>query len=158
MEIVKVIGAPRTSFNRHRRMSDLVRTQVQHFKQVAHTLDAEAHKELPHHAVLTEHDAAMFIHAMTKLMRRKKVKAMPARRKKTAQEETVFALAAEAEVEKKSRGKKKKGKTKVEKKRKKKEKKLKKRETAAKERDSAAKKATKKKSGPSKKATSRSKR
>lgn len=150
MEIVKVIGAPRTSFNRHRRMSDLVRTQVQHFKQVAHTMDAEAHKELPHHAVLTEHDAAVFIHAMTKLMRRKKVKAMPARRKKTAQEESVFAIAAEAEVEKQPRGKKKKGK--------KKEKKLKKHETAAKERDSVAKKATKKKSGPSKKANSRSKR
>lgn len=175
MEIVNVIAVPRTSFNKDRRMSDLVRTQVQHFKHLAHVMGEDAHAEIPHHAVLTEHDAAQFIHAMTKMLKRKKVTAMPARRRTVAPEETVFPIAAEAE-EKKPRGKKAKSKTtknkttkrkaKSEKKQKKEAKKLKKRAVAAKEKKSsaklenkkAAKKATTKKAGVSKKAGKRSTR
>ena len=111
MEIVKVIGAPRASFNKHRRISDLVRTQVQHFKHLAHTMGPEAHEEIPHHAVMTEHDAAVFIHAMTGLVRRPKGKTVPIRKAKAAKKEIVFAIAA-VEEEKKPRRRKAKSKAK----------------------------------------------
>ncbi|HWA93061.1 MAG TPA: hypothetical protein VG844_00565 [Terracidiphilus sp.] len=169
MEIVKVIGAPRASFNKHRRISDLVRTQVQHFKHLAHTMGPEAHEEIPHHAVLTEHDAAVFIHAMTGLVRRPKGKTVPIRKAKAAPKETVLELAAAAEEERKPRRRKAKskaksgGKTQAKKTAAKRkvgksaEKSAVKKKAAVKK--TSAKKATAKKSGAKKKATGkRSKR
>jgi hypothetical protein len=65
MEPVQVPAVPREAFNKHRRISDLVRKQVEHFRHIEEKLPSEARAKLPQHDIVTEDDAARYIHAVT---------------------------------------------------------------------------------------------
>ncbi len=65
MEPVLVPSVPKEAFNKHRRISDLVRKQVEHFKHIEEKLPADVREKLPHHTITTEDDAARYITAMT---------------------------------------------------------------------------------------------
>jgi hypothetical protein len=65
MEPILVPGTPKEAFNKHRRISDLVRKQVEHFKHIEERLSDEVRASLPQHEVVTENEAARYISAMT---------------------------------------------------------------------------------------------
>lgn len=65
MEPILIPSVPREAFNKHRRISDLVRKQVEHFKHIEEKLSADVREKLPHHTITTEDDAARYIAAMT---------------------------------------------------------------------------------------------
>ena len=65
MEPILVPEPPRKAFNKDRLISDLVRHQVEHFKHVEESLPADVRAKIPQHAIVTENDAARYIHAMT---------------------------------------------------------------------------------------------
>ncbi len=65
MEPILIPGVPREAFNKHRRISDLVRKQVEHFKHIEEKLPTDVREKLPQHAITTEDDAARYITAMT---------------------------------------------------------------------------------------------
>lgn len=69
MEIIHVPAPPREAFNKHRRVSDLIRKQVEHFKHLENKLPADLRGSIPQHHVVTEDDAARYIAAMTRLLR-----------------------------------------------------------------------------------------
>ncbi len=71
METIRVPVAPREAFNKNRRVSDLIRKQVDHFKHVEPKLPAEVREAIPRHAIVTEDDAARYISAMTRALRGK---------------------------------------------------------------------------------------
>jgi ribosomal protein L35 len=79
MELILVPGPPPSAFNKHRRVSDLIKKQVEHFKHLEEKLSAEERAKLPNHAVVTEDDAARYIAAFTRHLLAKKV--TPASRK-----------------------------------------------------------------------------
>jgi hypothetical protein len=102
MEPIPVPGPPKSAFNKHRRISDLIKKQVEHFKHLEYKISPEARATLPQHGIVTEDDAARYITAMTRFLAGVK----PARefrkvenlRPPSAQEsEPGLALAAEAE-------------------------------------------------------------
>lgn len=68
MEPIRVPAPPKQAFNKHRRMSDLIRKQVHHFKHLEQKLPDEVREQIPQHHVVTENDAAQYIAAMTKLL------------------------------------------------------------------------------------------
>jgi hypothetical protein len=65
MEPILIPSVPREAFNKNRRISDLVRKQVEHFKHIEDKLSADVREKLPHHTITTEDDAARYISAMT---------------------------------------------------------------------------------------------
>ena len=65
MEPILVPEPPKKAFNKGRLISDLVRHQVEHFKHVEESLPPDARAKIPQHAIVTEDDAARYIHAMT---------------------------------------------------------------------------------------------
>ena len=65
MESILVLSVPKEAFNKHRRISDLVRKQVEHFKHIEEKLPTDVRENLPQHAIITEDDAARYIAAMT---------------------------------------------------------------------------------------------
>jgi hypothetical protein len=65
MEPILVPGTPKEAFNKHRRISDLVRKQVEHFKHIEERLSDEVRASLPQHDVVTENEAARYISAIT---------------------------------------------------------------------------------------------
>jgi hypothetical protein len=65
MEPVQIPAVPREAFNKHRRISDLVRKQVEHFRHIEKKLPPEVQAKLPQHEIVTENDAARYIHAVT---------------------------------------------------------------------------------------------
>jgi len=65
MEPILIPSVPREAFNKHRRISDLVRKQVEHFKHIEDKLPTDVREKLPQHAITTEDDAARYITAMT---------------------------------------------------------------------------------------------
>ena len=65
MEPILIPSVPTEAFNKHRRISDLVRKQVEHFKHIEDKLRADVREKLPHHTIITEDDAARYIAAMT---------------------------------------------------------------------------------------------
>ena len=65
MEPVLIPSVPKEAFNKHRRISDLVRKQVEHFKHIEEKLPADVREKLPQHAITTEDDAARYITAIT---------------------------------------------------------------------------------------------
>jgi hypothetical protein len=65
MEPILVPRPPKESFNKDRLISDLVRNQVEHFKHVEESLPQNVRATIPQHAIVTESDAARYIHAMT---------------------------------------------------------------------------------------------
>jgi hypothetical protein len=71
-------------------MSDLIKAQVKHFKHLEEKLSQHERQAIPQHRIATENDAALYIAAMTRLLRsdvngglarRPKSKANPQRRK-----------------------------------------------------------------------------
>src|SRR5436309_2911864 len=80
MEPVLIPSVPREAFNKHRRISDLVRKQVEHFKHIEEKLPQEVQAKLPQHEIVTENDAARYIGAMTTyLLSRPRPKQVPKR-------------------------------------------------------------------------------
>jgi len=71
MEPILVPGPPKSAFNKHRRASDLIKKQVEHFKHLEAKLSAEERAKLPNHAVVSEDDAARYIAAFTHHLREK---------------------------------------------------------------------------------------
>jgi hypothetical protein len=65
MEPILVPGTPKEAFNKHRRISDLVRKQVEHFKHIEERFPEDVRASLPQHDVVTENEAARYISAMT---------------------------------------------------------------------------------------------
>ena len=68
METILVPGPPRSAFNKNRRMSDLIRKQIEHFKHLEEKLPPEVRATLPKHNLITEDDAARYIGPMTRLL------------------------------------------------------------------------------------------
>jgi hypothetical protein len=71
METIHVPGPPKQAFNKNRRISDLIRAQVNHLKHVEATLPAGQRSGIPQHEITTESDAANYIAAMTNLFQSK---------------------------------------------------------------------------------------
>ena len=69
MEPIHVPSTPRTAFNKNRRMSDLIRAQIQHLKHLEDKLPAQLRQQIPQHPIVTEDDAARYIAPMTRLLR-----------------------------------------------------------------------------------------
>jgi hypothetical protein len=75
MEPIRVLHPPAEAFNKNRRVSDLIRAQVNHFKHVEQKLSAEQRRGIPQHGISTEGEAALYIAAMTALLRGQPVSA-----------------------------------------------------------------------------------
>ena len=69
MEPILVPGPPKEAFNKNRRISDLIRAQVNHLKHIEYKLPANVRQGIPHHEITTEDDAARYIAPMTRLLR-----------------------------------------------------------------------------------------
>ncbi len=69
MEPILVPGPPKEAFRKLRPVSDLIRSQVNHFKHLEAKLPAEVRTTLPQHVIVTEDDAARYIVAMTRFLR-----------------------------------------------------------------------------------------
>ena len=67
MEPIHVPRPPSQAFNKNRRVSDLIRAQTNHLKHVEEKLSPSLREQIPHHAIVTEADAASYIAAMTRL-------------------------------------------------------------------------------------------
>jgi hypothetical protein len=68
MEPILVPGTPKEAFNKHRRISDLVKKQVEHFRHIEDRLSDDVRASLPQLPQLdavTENEAARYISAMT---------------------------------------------------------------------------------------------
>lgn len=68
MDPILVPGPPKTAFDKNRRMSDLIRKQIAHFKHLEEKLPPDLRASLPQHRILTEDDAARYIAPMTQLL------------------------------------------------------------------------------------------
>jgi hypothetical protein len=81
METIHVPAPPKEAFDKHRRMSDLIKAQVGHFKHVEEKLSPAIREALPQHQIVTEDDAAQYIAAMTTILRSgSTISAVPAKR------------------------------------------------------------------------------
>lgn len=69
MNTILVPGPPKAAFNKHRRISDLIKAQVEHLKHLEHKMPEAVRAKLPQHAIVTENDAALYIASMTELFR-----------------------------------------------------------------------------------------
>lgn len=90
MEIIHVPPPSKEAFHKGRPMSDLIKAQVKHFKHVEDKLSPEHREKIPQHRITTENEAAIYITAMTRLLRSgvgekpSKPKLVPIAAKKTA--------------------------------------------------------------------------
>jgi hypothetical protein len=80
MEPILVPKPPKEAFNKDRLISDLVRHQVEHFKHVEESLPADIRAKIPQHAIVTENDAARYIHVMTTYLLSRPRTEQPARK------------------------------------------------------------------------------
>jgi hypothetical protein len=95
MEPIRVPRPPAEAFNKKRRVSDLIRAQVNHFKHVEHKLSAEQRLTVPQHGITTEEDAAKYIAAMTEMLRGKSIpSALAGRKAASKRKATPFRPAA----------------------------------------------------------------
>ena len=69
MEVIVVPPTPKEAFHKGRPMSDLIKAQVKHFKHVEYKLSPEQREKIPQHRITTENEAAIYITAMTRLLR-----------------------------------------------------------------------------------------
>jgi hypothetical protein len=69
MEVIPVPPTPKEAFHKGRPMSDLIKAQVKHFKHVEAKLTPEQRESIPQHRITTENEAALYITAMTRLLR-----------------------------------------------------------------------------------------
>jgi len=65
MEPIHVPRPPAEAFNKNRRISDLIRAQVKHFKHLEQKLSPAQRRGIPQDGVTTEGEAARYIAAMT---------------------------------------------------------------------------------------------
>jgi hypothetical protein len=106
MEPILVPGPPKEAFDKNRRMSDLIRKQIEHFKHLEEKLPPDVRATLPQHRIVTEEDAARYIAPMTRLLRSRAAAgqaakapmqiAQRAKQKDTTQEDQALDLAAAA--------------------------------------------------------------
>ena len=75
METIHVPRPPAEAFNKNRRVSDLIRAQVNHFKHIEQKLSAEQRRSIPQQGVTTEGEAAQYIAAITAALHPKPVAA-----------------------------------------------------------------------------------
>lgn len=106
MDPIIVPAVPKSAFNENRPLSDLIRKQVEHFRHVEEKLPADLRASLPDRNPKTEGDAALYIAAMTRLLRSQAAPAarpalivMPSRGEPESEAESGLALAAAAETE-----------------------------------------------------------
>jgi hypothetical protein len=78
MEPIHVPGPPKEAFNKNRRISDLIRAQINHLKHLEFKLPANVRQQIPQHRIVTEDDAARYIAPMTRLLRAQAVAGAPA--------------------------------------------------------------------------------
>jgi hypothetical protein len=71
METIRVPRTPAEAFNKDRRVSDLIRAQVNHFKHIEQKLSPEQRRSIPQQGVTTEGEAAQYIAAITAALRPK---------------------------------------------------------------------------------------
>jgi hypothetical protein len=69
MDPIHVPGPPKEAFNKNRRVSDLIRAQVNHLKHLESKLPPNLRQGIPQHPIVTEDDAARYIAPMTRLLR-----------------------------------------------------------------------------------------
>jgi hypothetical protein len=69
MNAIHVPAPSKDAFNKDRRVSDLIRAQVNHFKHLEYKLPAELKQGIPQHAIVSENDAAKYILAMTRFLK-----------------------------------------------------------------------------------------
>jgi hypothetical protein len=69
MDPIHVPGPPKEAFNKNRRVSDLIRAQVNHLKHIESKLPPSLRQGIPQHPIVTEDDAARYIAPMTRLLR-----------------------------------------------------------------------------------------
>ena len=69
MEVIHVPPPGKTAFHKGRPMSDLIKAQIKHFKHVEEKLSPEHREKIPQHRITTENEAALYITAMTRLLR-----------------------------------------------------------------------------------------
>jgi hypothetical protein len=68
MEPIHVPRPPKEAFNKDRPVSDLIRSQVEHFQHLESKLPASVREAIPQQRVTTEGDAARYIAAMTHVL------------------------------------------------------------------------------------------
>jgi hypothetical protein len=68
MEPILVPGPPKEAFNKNRRVSDLIKAQITHFKHIEEKLPPDVRRSLPQHHIVSEDDAARYVASMTKLL------------------------------------------------------------------------------------------
>jgi hypothetical protein len=92
MEAILVPGPPKEAFNKKRRMSNLIKAQVMHFKHIEEKLPHAVRRSLPQHRIVSEDDAARYIASMTKqLLSRRHLTVVPSA-KKEAKEKSVLPI------------------------------------------------------------------
>jgi len=69
MEVIPIPPTPKEAFHKGRPISDLIKAQVAHFKHVEAKLSPEQRDSIPQHRITTENEAALYISAMTRLLR-----------------------------------------------------------------------------------------
>jgi hypothetical protein len=70
MEPIRIQPVPKTSFNKHRRVSDLLLSQLKHFQHVAQKQGIDIDPALPRE-IHTEGGAARYIIAVTRAVRKR---------------------------------------------------------------------------------------
>jgi len=68
MDVIQVPPPPKKAFNKNRRMSDLIRAQVDHFHHLERNMPAALQSDLDPHSLVTEADAAKYIAHMTRVL------------------------------------------------------------------------------------------
>jgi hypothetical protein len=69
MEIIHVPPPSKEAFHKGRPMSDLIKAQIKHFKHIEEKLSPEQRDSIPQHRITTENEAALYITAMTRMLR-----------------------------------------------------------------------------------------
>jgi hypothetical protein len=95
MEAILVPGPPKEAFNKHRRMSDLIKAQIMHFKHIEEKLPPDVRRGLPQHHIVSEDDAARYIESMTKLLLSRRQLTVVASPKTAAKEKSALPIRRE---------------------------------------------------------------
>ena len=114
MEPIRIQPVPKTSFNKHRRVSDLLLSQLKHFQHVAQKQGIEVDPALPRE-IHTEGGAARYITAVTRSVRKRgfamqkgtvasgpQLIAQPVRKAPSADQPSGLAIAASEEINSKT--------------------------------------------------------
>jgi hypothetical protein len=104
MEVISVPPTPKAAFHKGRPMSDLIKAQIRHFKHVEEKLSHQQRERIPQHRITTENEAAVYIAAMTRLLRSgvgvAKPKIVPITAKKSSPRKPAKGLAIAASAAK----------------------------------------------------------